>query len=67
MGGGGYIPLTEIAAFISIFGPEGCVDADEFVRFVRSLDSVYIEVSSKRREQEAKNRQKAAKAKGKKR
>lgn len=68
-GGGGYIPLTEVAAFISIFGPEGCVDAEEFVRFVRSLDSVYCEISSKKAQQAAENRKKEAakQSKGKRR
>ena len=44
---GGPIPLTEIAAYLDIHGIREVERRQEFVRFIRAMDGVYLEWKQK--------------------
>ena len=41
--GVGATPLTEIEAYLRLFGHTGCDDAQEFVALIRACDGAFLE------------------------
>ena len=46
--GAGAIPLTEIEAYLRLFGHPGCDDAREFVVLIRACDAALLEARAEK-------------------
>ena len=44
----GAIPLTEIEAYLRLFGHPGCDDAREFVALIRACDAALLEARAEK-------------------
>lgn len=47
--GDGPIPLTEIEAYVRLFGHPGCDDAREFLMLIRACDAAFLEARAETR------------------
>jgi len=47
--GEGAIPLTEIEAYLRLFGHPGCDDAREFLMIIRACDAAYLEARGEKK------------------
>ncbi len=57
----GPIPISEVAAYMGIFGPHGVDDREDFVYLIRACDAEWMSTQNARQSQEAR----AAKSRGK--
>lgn len=47
--GEGAIPLTEIQAYMDLFGHPGCDDPREFVTLIRACDAAFLEARAEKK------------------
>ncbi|MEM7444288.1 MAG: hypothetical protein AAF414_13265 [Pseudomonadota bacterium] len=47
--GAGAIPMTEIEAYLRLFGHPGCDDAREFVALIRACDGAFLEARAEKK------------------
>ena len=62
MGGINPIPLAEIYAFFQIYGIDDITDKEDYIRFVKALDSTYLKYEYEKLDRKRKREQAQAKA-----